>query len=219
MALGHLDWTPSPVSGVDRRILHHAGDEVACATFIVRYEPGSRVASHPHCGGEEFLVLEGVFQDEHGDFPAGSYVRKPPTSSHTPRSELGCTLFVKLGQFDPNDRTEVSFDTALQAFAPVEARPGVEAIPLFADLEEQVRLERWAAGAVVDLAAPGGVGVLVLEGRFTEGGERFRPQSWLRLPAGSVMQARAGGQGCCVWIKTGHARNTNGTLHGHPSYV
>ena len=40
--------------------------------------------THVHGGGEEFLVLEGVFQDEHGDFPAGSYVRNPPQSHHTP---------------------------------------------------------------------------------------------------------------------------------------
>ena len=214
---GQMDWTPSPVPGLGQRTLHHAGEEVACATFIVRHGPGSHVASHPHHGGEEFLVLEGVFQDEHGDFPTGSYVRMPPTSSHAPRSELGCTLFVKLGQFNLDDRTEVNLDTALQAFAPVEARPGVGAIPLFADLDEQVRLERWTAGAVVNLHAPGGVEVLVLEGSFTEGGERFRPQSWLRLPAGSVMQARAGGQGCCVWIKAGCAKNANGTPRGHLS--
>lgn len=214
---GQLDWTASPVPGVGQRILYHVGEDVVCATFIVRYDPESRVASHTHRGGEEFLVLEGLFQDEHGDFLTGSYVRKPPTSSHAPRSELGCTLFVKLGQFDPDDRTEVNFDTASQAFAPVEARPGVEAMPLFADLQEQVRLERWAAGAVVDLAAPGGVEVLVLEGGFTESGERFEPRSWLRLPAGSVMQTRSGAQGCRVWIKAGCARNTNGTPRGHLS--
>ena len=59
-----------------------------------------------HGGGEEFLVLEGVFQDEHGDYPAGSYVRNPPTTRHTPGSEPGCVIFVKLWQFDPGDRTE-----------------------------------------------------------------------------------------------------------------
>lgn len=162
-------------------------------------------------------MLEGVFQDEHGNFLAGSYVRKLPTSLHAPRSELGCTLFVKLGQFDRTDRTEVNFDNASQAFAPVEARPGVEAMPLFADLDEHVRLERWAAGAVVDLPAPGGVEVLVLEGEFTKSGERFGPQSWLRLPAGSVMQARAEAQGCRVWIKAGCAKNNDGICHGHLS--
>ena len=94
------DWTPSPIPGVDRRMLDRVGDEVARATSIVRYAAHSRFAPHTHTGGEEFLVLNGVFQDEQGDYPAGAYVRNPPTSSHTPRSEAGCTIFVKLWQFD-----------------------------------------------------------------------------------------------------------------------
>ena len=80
-----LDCTPSPITGVDRRMLDRIGDEVARATPIVRYAPHSRFSAHTHGGGEEFLVLDGVFQDEHGDYPAGTYVRNPPTSqSHAP---------------------------------------------------------------------------------------------------------------------------------------
>ena len=79
-----LPWTPSPIAGVDRRMLERIGGEVARATSIVRYAPNSHFSAHTHEGGEEFLVLEGVFSDEHGDFPAGSYVRNPPTSRHAP---------------------------------------------------------------------------------------------------------------------------------------
>jgi len=79
-----LDWTPSPIPGVDRRMLDRIGDEVARATSIVRYAPHSRFSPHTHGGGEEFLVLDGVFQDEHGDYPTGTYVRNPPATSHTP---------------------------------------------------------------------------------------------------------------------------------------
>ena len=67
-----LDWTSSPIPGVDRRMLDRIGDEVARATSIVRYAPHSHFSAHTHGGGEEFLVLDGVFQDEHGDYPAGS---------------------------------------------------------------------------------------------------------------------------------------------------
>ena len=80
-----LPWTPSPITGVDHRMLDRIGDEVARATSIVRYAPNSHFSAHTHGGGEEFLVLEGVFQDEHGDFPTGCYIRNPPASSHTPR--------------------------------------------------------------------------------------------------------------------------------------
>jgi anti-sigma factor ChrR (cupin superfamily) len=199
-----LSWIPSPMAGVDRRMLDRIGDEVARATSIVRYAPRSHFSPHTHGGGEEFLVLEGVFQDEHGDYPAGSYVRNPPTSRHTPGSEPGCVIFVKLWQFDPADRTEVRIDTGKRAFVPVPGRAGVEIMPLFRDDREEVRLEHWKPGARIDLPLPGGAEILVLDGGFAEGEEAFAAQSWLRLPAGATLHAEAGAQGCRVWMKTGH---------------
>ncbi|HEY7579803.1 MAG TPA: cupin domain-containing protein [Acetobacteraceae bacterium] len=201
---GRLDWVASPIEGVDRRMLDRIGDEVARATSIVRYAPGSRFSRHTHGGGEEFLVLDGVFQDEHGDYPAGWYVRNPPTSAHTPGSRPGCTLFVKLWQFDPNDRTEVRLDTGRMAFTADVSRPGVALMRLFSDRREEVRLERWAPGAAIDLPLPGGMELLVLDGDFTQDGERFEPQSWLRLPCDARLHAAAGAGGCQVWVKAGH---------------
>jgi quercetin dioxygenase-like cupin family protein len=189
---GRLDWRPSPIRGVDRRMLDRIGEEVARATSIVRYAPGSHFSPHTHGGGEEFLVLDGVFQDEHGDYPTGSYVRNPPTTRHTPGSDPGCMIFVKLWQFDPNDRTQVRLGTDSAVFVPVGGRPGVDALPLFEDAHERVRLERWVPGAAIELPAPGGIELLVLDGGFTEGGEPFEVQSWLRLPAGATLRAVAG---------------------------
>src|SRR5262245_2098677 len=80
-------WVPSPQEGVARRMLDRIGGEVARATSLVRYVPASTFPSHQHGGGEEFLVLEGVFSDEHGDYPTGTYVRNPPGSAHAPRTE------------------------------------------------------------------------------------------------------------------------------------
>ena len=202
-----LPWTPSPMAGVDRRMLDRIGEEVARATSIVRYAPRSHFSPHTHGGGEEFLVLDGVFQDEHGDYPAGSYVRNPPTTRHTPGSEPGCVIFVKLWQFDPADRTEVRIETGKTTFQPVADRPGVEVMPLFKDEREEVRLERWARGAGIELTLPQGAEFLVLSGSFEEHGERFAEQSWLRLPARATLRATAGADGCRVWIKTGHLEN------------
>jgi ChrR Cupin-like domain len=207
---GRLGWVASPMAGVERRMLDRIGDEVARATSIVRYAPESHFSAHTHGGGEEFIVLDGVFQDEHGDFPAGSYIRNPPTSRHTPGSVPGCVIFVKLWQFDPKDRTQVRIDTSTLPYAPAPDRPGVEIMPLFHDNREDVRLERWLPEAVITLSAPDGAEVLVLEGGFEEGGERFEPQSWLRLPTGSVLRATAGPSGCKAWIKTGHLRHIEG---------
>ncbi|MGB0411038.1 MAG: cupin domain-containing protein [Pikeienuella sp.] len=195
-------WVASPMPGVDRRMLDRIGDEVARATSIVRYAPGSTFSPHVHTGGEEFFVLEGVFEDEHGAFPAGSYIRNPPESSHTPGSEPGCTIFVKLWQFDMADRTHIRSDTTKLAYLPTAE--GVEAASLFADDREDVRMERWAPGAVVCLDAPNGLEALVITGGFEDAGERFVTQSWLRLPKGSKTMATAGPDGATVWIKRDH---------------
>jgi hypothetical protein len=199
-----LDWVRSPMAGVERRMLDRIGGEVARATSLVRYAPHSHFSPHTHGGGEEFLVLEGVFQDEHGDFPAGSYVRNPPTSSHTPGSEPGCTIFVKLWQFDPDDRTQIHVETGARPFAPAPGRHGVEILSLFKNAQEDVRIERWAPQADINLPLPGGAELFVLEGGFNESDETFRSESWLRLPAHATLAARADADGCRLWIKTGH---------------
>lgn len=195
-------WVASPMKGVDRRMLDRIGDEVARATSIVRYAPGSAFSAHTHTGGEEFLVLDGVFQDEHGDFPVGTYVRNPPTSSHTPRSEPGTTIFVKLWQFDMADRRQVTIDTTAQTPRPV--REGVAEITLFEDARERVRIEIWEKGATVTETGHDGFEALVVEGSFTEGGEHFTANSWLRLPPNAPLEAVAGPDGARLWVKSGH---------------
>ena len=202
-----LDWTPSPISGVDRRMLDRIGGEVARATSIVRYAPGSSFSPHVHGGGEEFLVLEGVFEDEEGDYPTGFYVRNPPQSRHTPGSRPGCTLFVKLWQFDPSDRKQVRIDTSKTAPRGAKGRAGVQVASLFKDTREDVRIEQWVPNAAIELDPKGGLELLVLAGGFREGGEMFAPQSWLRLPIGAPLRARAGEDGCRVWMKEGHLRH------------
>ncbi len=202
-----LDWLPSPMPGVERRMLDRIGDEVARATSIVRYAPESSFSPHVHTGGEEFLVLEGVFQDEHGDFPAGSYIRNPPESKHKPGSDLGCTIFVKLWQFDLQDRTPVRVEAHKVTQSVVPERPGVKITPLFQDARETVRLEFWEPGTTVDYQPDGGLEILVLEGGFTEQGENFTAQSWLRLPIGAALSAQVGAEGCRCWVKEGHLRH------------
>jgi len=202
--LVHADdvpWQASPMKGVDRRMLDRIGGEVARATTIVRYAPESRFSAHVHAGGEEYIVLDGVFQDEYGDFPTGTYVRNPPTSSHTPGSAPGCTIFVKLWQFDPDDRTQVMrrMDEGM-----ADAGPGLRAVVLHEDARERVRCIEMAPGATLSEDAPGGAEMLVLDGTLTEGGEALRAWSWLRLPPRARLEAIAGEGGARVWIKTGH---------------
>lgn len=201
-----MPWVDSPVPGVQRRMLDRMGQEVARATSVVRYAPNSQFTPHTHGGGEEFVVLEGVFQDEHGDFPAGSYIRNPPTSRHTPGSQAGCVIFVKLWQFDAADRTPLRIDMHQVARVPDPRRPGVSVAPLFQDARETVQLEAWSPGAQIDMHYPDGAELLVIQGDLTAAGEALVAQSWLRLPIGAHLSATAGPQGASVWVKTGHLR-------------
>lgn len=204
-------WIASPMAGVERKMLDRIGDEVARATTVVRYAPGSSFPAHTHGGGEEFLVLDGVFQDEHGDYPAGYYIRNPPTSSHTPASAEGCTILVKLHQFDPEDRAFFKIDTTRSFFVDAAARPGVAEMPLFRDARERVRLETWNARADIALDADGGIEVFVLDGGFERDGEQFGRWDWLRLPPGGSAAVTAGSEGARVWVKSGHLRNPAST--------
>jgi anti-sigma factor ChrR (cupin superfamily) len=199
-----MQWVASPMLGVERRMLDRIGEEVARATSIVRYTPGSHFAPHIHDGGEEFIVLEGVFQDEHGNYPAGSYVRNPPTSSHQPRSDDGCTIFVKLWQFDPDDRQHVHVDTNNCDGWETSGTVGVTRLILFEDANEVVSIESWEADASIMMTPPNGVEIFVLDGSFINNGETLQRHSWLRMPPGASLNATAGECGARVWMKSGH---------------
>ncbi|MEM1082336.1 MAG: cupin domain-containing protein [Pseudomonadota bacterium] len=196
-----LDWVPSPMSGVERRMLDRMGDEVARATTIVRYAAGSQFSEHTHTGGEEFIVLDGVFQDQYGDFPAGTYVRNPPTTAHAPRSNDGCTIFVKLWQFDLDDRMQLSKSMADELGPEVH---GVATATLHEDARERVTYHHIAPGATLNLHDGGGIELLVLDGSLSEGGDRLTVGSWLRLPNQYPLDATAGDAGAKIWVKTGH---------------
>lgn len=195
-----LPWAASPTPGVERRMLDRVGGEVARATSIVRYAPGSRFPPHVHGGGEEFLVLDGVFSDESGDMPAGTYVRNPPCTAHAPSSAGGCTIFVKLRQFDADDHAPVRVDIDALPFVDRPDRPGLAEAILHEHAgehaRETVRIENWAADARIGLALPGGgeflllTGDLLLTGGSTGREDVLRPMSWLRLPRGETLSAR-----------------------------
>jgi len=203
-----INWIATPMNGVDRHMLDRIGAESGHATSIVRYAPGSSFSPHTHDGGEEFLVLEGVFQDEHGDHPPGTYVRNPPTSSHTPCSDGGCMIFVKLWQFDPDDRTQIVVDTNKADFTVDPENPAIKTLPLFHDSREDVRLEQWQASQTISLSGPDGMEILVLDGEFKEVGETFGKYAWLRLPKGYETAVTIENADVLVWVKYGNLAKT-----------
>jgi anti-sigma factor ChrR (cupin superfamily) len=196
-------WISSPLPGVERRMLDRIGDEIARATSIVRYAAGSVFDRHVHDGGEEFLVLDGVFSDEHGDYPAGCYVRNPPGTSHTPFSRSGCTLFVKLWQFAPDDTVPVHIDTTTAAWHPGDV-PGLSVMPLHEHHGVSTALVRWAPQTRFDTHThPGGEEVLVLDGVFRDEYGGYSTGTWLRNPRGSRHAPFTGAEGALIYVKVG----------------
>jgi anti-sigma factor ChrR (cupin superfamily) len=202
-SIDELPWQSSPIPGVARRMLDRDGGEVARATSVVRYEAGGEFPGHEHALGEEFLVLSGVFQDEHGDYPAGTYVRNPPGSYHEPRSEAGCVLFVKLRQFELTDRARVRIDTRARPLVTDEHgwargelhRHGAETVSIL-----RIRPDAPAR----DLEWPGGAELLVLDGALADAADTYPAGTWLRLPGGSRQRALVAPDGARCYLKTGH---------------
>jgi len=199
-------WQPSPSESVWRKRLDLAGpSEASRVTSVVRYDADSAFPSHPHPDGEEILVLDGVFSDQHGDYPAGTYLLNPEGFFHAPFSKAGCVLFVKLRQYPGAGRRQVIVDTNTGPWRPGSA-PGITALPLYAEkgFPETMRLVRFAAGAQSPFHGhPGGEEVFVLDGDLHDGFGDYTAGSWVRMPAGSSHQARSDG-GCTLYVKAGH---------------
>ncbi len=193
-----LDWSPTPSAGVERRALMRIGEEKAVATSLVRFAPGSSFSEHGHPGGEEFLVLDGVFEDENGSYPAGSYVRNPPGSRHTPQAQRGCVILVNLWQFPADDHEQVQLQPA-ESWPEDEPQPGQRL--LYRSAHEEVSISTLPAGCVLPLNNPEGLQLLVLEGECVVDERPLRAMSWLRLPAGHALSLLTGPRGCRVWIK------------------
>jgi len=197
------DWVESPAGGVERMMLDRIGDEVARATTIVRFAPDSWFDAHTHGGGEEYFVLDGVFSDESGDYPAGTYVRNPIGTRHKPHTREGCTILVKLHQFDPSDTEQFHIDTNKAAFRPGQVE-GLSVLPLHSAVNENVALVRWAPGTRFNAHRHwGGEEIFVLEGTFQDEHGDYPAGTWLRSPHLSE-HTPFSDEGCLIYVKTGH---------------
>ncbi len=199
-----LDWIPSPITGIERRFLERQGGEIARATSIVRYAPRSAFPEHVHEKGEEFLVLSGVFSDQSGHFAAGTYVRNPPGSRHTPFTAEGCTIFVKLRQMHHREQETISRSSEGLPLVPTGIE-GLTRSALFEDAGgETVLVEQLAAGTRWEnRRVEGGEEILVLGGALSYGKRLCPPMTWLRIPPGHEQSLSSTG-GVRYWVKRGH---------------
>ncbi|WP_340678915.1 cupin domain-containing protein [Paraglaciecola sp.] len=199
-----LDWEASPAKGVTRKKLEREDAERGRATSIIRYAPGSAFPTHKHPHGEEIFVLEGVFSDENGDYPAGCYIRNPPDSSHAPYSKNGCTLFVKLCYFEPQDKQQVLIDTHQQTWLQGMVE-GLHVMPLHSFETQNTALVKWRSHTRFNPHRhSGGEEILVLKGEFCDEHGRYPTLSWLRNPHLSQHQPFVEDQETIILVKTGH---------------
>ncbi len=206
-----MKWVSSPSPGVDRIMLDRLGDEVARATSIVRYAPGSSFPRHTHGGGEEYFVLDGVFSDETGDFGVGCYVRNPRGTGHAPSTREGATIFVKLWQFAEGDDRQLCIDWNAASFQRGLV-DGLSVLPLHSFGTENVALVRWRPGTVFENHMHiGGEEIYVIEGTFADEYGTYPAGSWLRNPDGS-RHTPFSEEGCLIYVKTGHLAAGSDTL-------
>lgn len=208
-----LPWVDSPVQGVSRRMLERVGAEVARATSVVRYAPGSSFHRHTHELGEEILVLNGMFSDETGDYGPGCYLKNPPGSTHAPWSPTGCTLFVKLRHLDPADQLAVAVDTRIASWFPGLVS-GLSVLPLSSFGTQNTAMVRWAPGTRFQAHRHfGGEEIYVVEGVFEDEQGRYPAGTWLRSPHLSAHQPFST-EGCTIFVKTGHLAPDQPAFHG-----
>ena len=196
---------PSNLPGVERIPLEREKPESGITTSVVRYAAGATFPEHIHPGGEELFVLEGEFSDEFGLYPAGTYIRNPPGSHHSPFSVIGCKLFVKLNQFQQGDTERVVINTNQK-----EWKPGygdLRVMPLAGYGTESTALVNWPEGASF---APhthiGGEEIFVLEGTFIDEKGEYPIGTWIRNPHLSDHDPFVK-EGCTIFVKVGHLIN------------
>lgn len=197
-----IDWLGSRADNVLRKPLEREFAESGRATSIVQFLPGAHFPAHQHGLGEEIFVLEGIFSDENGDYPAGTYLRNPPGSTHSPHSEQGCVIFVKLEQFLPEDTEKVVFDTN-QAIM----QPGIgnlEVLSLHSFQAEHTALVYWPPGEQFQPHRHwGGEEILVIKGEFIDEHGRYPKGTWIRSPHLSLHNPYVEEE-TLIYVKTGH---------------
>jgi anti-sigma factor ChrR (cupin superfamily) len=151
------------------------------------------------------LVLEGTFGDEYGAYPAGTYLRNPIGTSHTPRvQEDGAILFVKLHQFDQNDCQATSIDTQRSSWRQGLV-DGLQVMPLHEFQGEHVALVRWAPNTLFNAHKHwGGEEIFVLEGTFYDEHGCYPKGTWIRSPHLSQHSPYTKDDGALIYVKTGH---------------
>ena len=202
---GDGSWIKSPADGVSRIHLERKALESGHTTSFVKFEPNSFFPQHQHPLGEEIYVLDGVFSDENGDYPAGSYLRNPPGSQHKPFTKEGCTLFVKLDQFQHGDCRHVVIRPDQLHWS--QGLGNLKVTSLHQHNTESTALVWWPENEVFQPHTHwGGEEIIVISGRFIDEYGEYPKGSWIRSPHMSKHFPRVEEE-TLILVKVGHLVN------------
>lgn len=200
-------WVKSPADGVSRIPLEREAEESGHTTSFVKFEAGSFFPEHSHPQGEELYVLDGVFSDERGDYPAGTYIRNPPGSRHKPFTKEGCTLFVKLEQFQKEDNKHIVLRPEDQQWG--QGIGNLQVLSLHAYGTESTALVHWPANEVFQPHTHwGGEEIMVITGTFIDEFGEYPAGSWIRSPHMSQHFPRVEEE-TLILVKVGHLEDVS----------
>ncbi len=199
-----MQWQPSPSGTVWRKPLYRQGGEFGPVTSIVKYQPGGKFRTHAHPQGEEIFVLDGEFCDDHGRYPTGTYLLNPDGSKHAPYSDTGCTLLVRLRQYDGTDREQLAVNTNDMEWRQGMVE-GLTVLPLYSQPNhpESMALIRWQPDTYFpEHTHSGGEEILVLEGIFEDDFGQYPTGTWIRSPHLSKHKPHSK-EGCLIYVRVG----------------
>jgi hypothetical protein len=215
-----IEWVgASQAGGVYRKMIERRGGEVARATTVVKFDPDQSFPRHTHAGGEEFVVLDGVWRDDYGSFGKYSYIRNYIGSGHTPSiGPEGCIILVKLRQMsvmsndEPEHRNWPDLDPESvwnQGKPYSNGLAKQTKLPLFSNELEQTAVHVWAKNSTIELEVPPrGIEIFVVDGTFSSDMGAHDKWSWCRLPNDSQSSVVFKVQTCeddvYIWTKEGH---------------
>ena len=178
--------------------------EFARASSIVTFESGSKFDNHIHDNGEEIFVLEGIFSDQYGDYPEGTYIRNPHNTDHMPFSNDGCKILVKLRQFKDGDNPRIIKNTMTSEWFQGLV-PGLKVMPLHEYKTEHAAMVKWQPDTQFNAHRHwGGEEIFVIDGVFYDEFGSYPKGTWIRSPHLSEHKPFTKKEGALIFVKTGH---------------
>lgn len=188
-----LIWPVTLTAGIRQKCFEMVERNISRLTTLAQFPVGFTFNKFGHKGGVEFFVLAGVFSDTDGNYSSGYYVRNPMGTYNKPFTNNGCTVLIKLGQFQHLDQKRVVINTRNSEINwRAVGEPGVSRLNLHQFSEEEVNLYQIRSECWVTFNyKTHGLEVFVCQGAIIIKNNHYATCTWLRYPSGSRVRISA----------------------------